>query len=387
MSVESSEGNTPLFSEADEGGWGTVRALVSASVALITFLSMPLVTLIMIGGIVAGIWLVVLRDWHTILLGIAFLFVSTVAFSFVFIPSKLLLVPAAYFAKRGKTIGFVCFGALGGLYSYAVITVWCCAVLWIFVNGATAHALVPLLVWSYGVATIPLAYTALAEYRAGGDSTGSHLATFFAQLAYFIIILLLILSPISLLGVIKVFGGFMLVSFIVQISAAILTRPAEEVPDGVNSRYWESPAESGPAVPPPPSLGVGWLCVLGGLTFGIFWVVWMFVQSFWVRKIDPKSKATLFYTLAVLTWVAAFVIGTVEQNVNTTFQMVLPTGCAILLVVGSFSVKRSLEWYYNTAEPINLHMSSPMVFLFGPIYIQYFLSEIAYWKKTGTFRP
>jgi hypothetical protein len=113
----------------------------------------------------------------------------------------------------------------------------------------------------------------------------------------------------------------------------------------------------------------------------------MFVQSLWVRKIDPKSKATLFYTLAGLTYVAGLVIGAVEQNVNTTFQMALPIGCVILLVAGSFSIKRSLEWYYNTAEPINLRLSSPMVFLFGPIYIQYFLSEIAYWKKTGTFRP
>jgi hypothetical protein len=189
--------------------------------------------------------------------------------------------------------------------------------------------------------------------------------------------------------VIKVFGGFMLVSFIVQITAAILTRPAEEAPEGINSGYSQSPKESGPAVPvsPPPSLGWGWVFVLGGLTFGIFWVVWMFVQSLWVRKIDPKSKATLFYTLAGLTYVAGLVIGAVEQNVNTTFQMALPIGCVILLVAGSFSIKRSLEWYYNTAEPINLRLSSPMVFLFGPIYIQYFLSEIAYWKKTGTFRP
>jgi hypothetical protein len=117
----------------------------------------------------------------------------------------------------------------------------------------------------------------------------------------------------------------------------------------------------------------------------------MLVQSLWVRKIDPKSKAAMFYTLAALTYGALFVIGNVEQHVNTTFQMVLQTGLwwagAILYVVGSFSIKRSLEWYYNTCEPIKLHLSSPMVFLFGTIYFQYYLSEIAYWKRTGTFRP
>jgi hypothetical protein len=169
-----------------------------------------------------------------------------------------------------------------------------------------------------------------------------------------------------------------------------LSADGRKVLEHVIARDSQSQSGAGPAVPHPPSLGWGWLCVLVGLTFGVFLVVWMLVQSVWVRKIDPKSKATLFYTLAVLTYVALFVIGNVEQNVNTTFQMVLQTGLwwagAILYVVGSFSIKRSLEWYYNTAEPIKLHLSSPMVVFFGTIYLQYFLSEIAYWKKTGTFR-
>ena len=197
--------------------------------ALIAALSLPLMILNMVGGIVAGIWLMVLRDWHTILLGIAFFFVSTVALGLVFIPSTLLALPAAYFFEKGKTIRFVCFSSLASLYSYAVITVWCCVVLFVFVKDATAHTLVPRLVWSYGVANGPLAYLALKEYGAGAEGTASQLATFFAQLAYFIIMLLVILSPISLFGVIKVFGSFMLVSFVVQMTAGILVQRAVKI--------------------------------------------------------------------------------------------------------------------------------------------------------------
>ena len=185
---------------------------------------MPLMILNIGGGIVAGVWLVVIRDWAAIILGIACFFVSSVALGWVFIPSTLLAIPAAYFFKRGKTFGFVCFSSLASLYSYAVITLWCCGILLVFVKDATAHALVPRLVWSYGVATGPFEYMALKETWAGAEGTASQLATFFAQLAYSLIVLLVIFSTITPLGVIGVFGGFMLVSFIAQMTAAILTR-------------------------------------------------------------------------------------------------------------------------------------------------------------------
>ncbi len=199
---------------------------MKALVALITALTIPVMILNAVGGIVSGIWLALLHDWKTILLGIAFFLFSTKGLGFVFIPSTVLAVPAAYFAKKGKTIGLVGFSALSSLYSYIVITVWCCGVMFVFVRDATEHALIPRLVWSYGIAIEPLAYMALNEARAGVEGSASQLATFFAQLAYFIIMLLVLFSPISLLGVVKVFGGFMVVSFVVQITAAILIQRA-----------------------------------------------------------------------------------------------------------------------------------------------------------------
>ena len=190
-------------------------------VGLITALSMPLMILNMVFGIGSGIWLAVLRDWNPILLGVAFFVVSTTVLGLVFIPASLLAAPGLYFAEKGKTVQSVCPYALSSLYSYAVITAWSCGVLFVLVKGATAHALFPRLVWSYGVAIQPLAYMALKDYRTRRkESFSSQFATFFAHVAYLIIMLLVIFSPITLLGAMKVSAGFMLVGFVVQMTAS-----------------------------------------------------------------------------------------------------------------------------------------------------------------------
>jgi hypothetical protein len=39
--------------------------------------------------------------------------------------------------------------------------------------------------------------------------------------------------------------------------------------------------------------------------------------------------------------------------------------------------------YYNSVEPINLQLSGAMTFFFGIFYLQYHMSRIARWKRTG----
>lgn len=188
---------------------------------IITALTVPLALLNMLGGIVAGIWLAILGEWGTIVRGILFFFVSTFTLSIVLIPSMLLSAPAAYCAEKGKPFGMLCFGALSNLYIIAVITVWCCGILYIFVKDATASSLIPKLIWSYGVATGPWAYMASKDQQ-GGDGFASMLATFLAELAYVVIMLMVIFSTITLLQALKVFAGFMLVGLVIQMTIAYL---------------------------------------------------------------------------------------------------------------------------------------------------------------------
>jgi hypothetical protein len=188
---------------------------------MLTALSVPLMILNVLGGIVSGIWLAVLRDWHAVWLGIVFFFVSSLILGFALMPSILLAAPAAYFAERGKTIGLVFFGGLSSLYTLALITVWCCGVLVLFVKDATHATIIPRLIWSYGVAIGPLTYMASKDQGEGTEGFGSNLATFLAELAYFIVMLSVIFLPISLLGVVKVFGSFMLVGLVIQTIVAV----------------------------------------------------------------------------------------------------------------------------------------------------------------------
>ncbi len=206
--------------------------------AFITALSIPLMILNMLGGIVAGIWLAILGQWGTIGAGILIFFVSTKILGLVIMPSMLLAAPAAVYGEKGNTVGMVCFGALSSLYILAVITAWCCGILFFFVRDATASSLIPRLLWSYGLATGPWAYMAGHDARGGGsEGFASMLATFLAQLAYVTIMILVIFTSITLLGTIKVFAGFMAVALVIQMTLATLIQREMKAAEQMRADY------------------------------------------------------------------------------------------------------------------------------------------------------
>jgi hypothetical protein len=195
---------------------------MKALMGLVTALSFPLTLLNILGGITSGIWLAVLRDWGTLGLGLGFFFFSTLILGFVLTPSLLLAAPAAYYAEKGKTLGLIFFGTLSSLYVVALITVWCCGVLFLFVRDASAATIIPRLIWSYGVATGPWGYMASKDRGSSDEGVGSTFAVFMAELAYLVIMLVVIFFGISLIGALKVFGAFMLVALVAQITTVVL---------------------------------------------------------------------------------------------------------------------------------------------------------------------
>ena len=188
--------------------------------AFLTALSIPIFIINMLGGLVSGIWLAVLREWGAIGTGVILFFISTGMIGFLLMPSMIFIAPAALCAQKGKTLGLIILGALGNLYTVAIVTAWCCGILFLFMKDATATSLIPRLIWSYGLATGPWAYIASREGRGGGGEAAS-IGTFFAELAYLVIILLVIFTPLSFLGAIQVFGAVMAVGFIFQVIVAI----------------------------------------------------------------------------------------------------------------------------------------------------------------------
>jgi hypothetical protein len=154
----------------------------------------------------------------------------------------------------------------------------------------------------------------------------------------------------------------------------------------------------------PPSLHWAIVLLLSWITWGIFGTVWMFVQSSWVKKIDPHNKATGYYVGSLVFAVLAasvsvpyaFARAIAGENVIGVALLgfliwlaiiaILAVASCVFAVAGILSMKRAMERYYTATEPIGLRLSGPMMFFFNSIYLQYHFTRIAEWKRTGTLR-
>jgi hypothetical protein len=140
----------------------------------------------------------------------------------------------------------------------------------------------------------------------------------------------------------------------------------------------------------PPNLHWALVLLFSFCTCGLFSAIWNLVQAEWMKKVDPQSKAMGYYLGAIGTLVAtAFVSfqAAAHHGPNTAVGLMNLVYIG-LLIAGRFSLKASLEQYYNTVEPIGLVLSGVMVFFFGDIYFQYKFNEIMQRKMMGGFnRP
>jgi hypothetical protein len=186
--------------------------------ATLTALTVPIAILNMTGGIVSGIWLAILGEWGEIIRGIILIVVSGFTISFALMPGLLFAGPAALAMEKSKKILGIFFGSLSVLYTVELITVWCILIMWFFVTSATERSLIPMLIWSYGVALAPWMWLAQKDQQGGGNEF-SIFTTFFAQLSYILSMIMFFLG--ATLGAIAIiFGLIMLLGSILQMSIA-----------------------------------------------------------------------------------------------------------------------------------------------------------------------
>jgi hypothetical protein len=122
--------------------------------------------------------------------------------------------------------------------------------------------------------------------------------------------------------------------------------------------------------PLPPNLHWALVVVLGIVTFGIFWIIWAFVQAAWVRKVVPKSKV-LFYLIAYVG--AAIVAATFGKSL---FNPILRLVGIVFWLMSIFSMRSEIEDYASTLNPAGLSLSGVMTFFFNVAYFQYHMPEI-----------
>ncbi len=185
---------------------------------LISVFSVPLSLLNVFGGIVSGIWLIILGKWGIIGFGIVALFISGIGLGIALMPGMLFSGPAAMLHEKGNKIGFYFFGFLSALYTILVLTIWCILVLYFFVKQANTNSIIPVLLWSYGVAVGPIAWMAQKEMQGGNEY--SMIATFFIQVAYLVSIIAILFFRVTLIDVIVLFSLIMLIGLIIQFKIA-----------------------------------------------------------------------------------------------------------------------------------------------------------------------
>lgn len=129
-------------------------------------------------------------------------------------------------------------------------------------------------------------------------------------------------------------------------------------------------------VPLPPKLH--WACVLlfSIITLGIFFIVWMFVQSRWVKKIDPTSNASLYLTTYLLLTLAGQAMSEASGNGLRAVGLLAILGAYVVFYIAMYSMRRSMLNRFAGDTALGLTLSPALVFLFSVLYFQSRMTRI-----------
>jgi hypothetical protein len=144
----------------------------------------------------------------------------------------------------------------------------------------------------------------------------------------------------------------------------------------------------------PPNLHWGLVLLFDFLTFGFFQVVWNFILSAWMKRVQPNSQALLYYVggygllflntgLSIPIYVAMMNHQHHSSNLGLSLLGIVAWA---LRLMARFNMKSMLEQHFNTVEPIGFAMSGVLTFFFGGIYIQSQLNRINEIKRVIRFQ-
>jgi hypothetical protein len=147
---------------------------------------------------------------------------------------------------------------------------------------------------------------------------------------------------------------------------------------------------TGIAYPDPPNLNWGLELLLGFLTCGLFVVVWNLIIASWANRVQPASKALMFYIVATVlivlnlggSWGIFIAIAHHAQPHHHLLGSLISLACWVVRLIARFTLRDTLEQHFNGPEPLGLRLNAVMTFFFGGIYFQYKLNEINQIKQT-----
>jgi hypothetical protein len=156
-------------------------------------------------------------------------------------------------------------------------------------------------------------------------------------------------------------------------------------------------------LPPPPDIPWFVIFIVDLFAGGLMGLVWQFLQSAWIKKIDPTSKATMWLVISLcllpLGW---FLMMGMALNISTngqpdvaavagmmsyfSFFGLVVLASFVVRIVGYFAMARSMR------EVLPRHGLVPDIggvtlFFFSVYYLQGQMSWVARWRQTGQVAP
>jgi hypothetical protein len=154
------------------------------------------------------------------------------------------------------------------------------------------------------------------------------------------------------------------------------------------------------AYPDAPNLAWGLVLLFAFFTCSLFMIVWNLVIAGWLKRVQPNSKAILYYAAAAVLFFVQIVFSSHSQTHivpgGAHWWMTYYTGHPLRNLVGiatwvvrliaRFTMRSELEEHFNGPEPVGLSLSGVMTFFFGGIYFQYHLNRINELKRLARYR-
>jgi hypothetical protein len=144
------------------------------------------------------------------------------------------------------------------------------------------------------------------------------------------------------------------------------------------------PPTAGIAYPDPPNLHWALELLLGFVTCGLFVMVWNLIIAAWANRIQPASKALMFYIAATVlivlnlggSWSILISLSHHAHPHHSVLGNLISLACWVVRLIARFTLRDTLERHFNGPEPLGLRLNPVMTFFFGGIYFQYKLNEI-----------
>lgn len=179
-----------------------------------------------------------------------------------------------------------------------------------------------------------------------------------------------------------------------QISAPYASPSSPSPSSGLIANY-PSPSAGADSDLVPPSLNWALVLLFSFLSLGIFSWVWSLNEASFAKRLEGGKNAQMLMIIAVVGQAAYFLVYMGTQTANydnvrmglSLFESICWLGSLIVFFVAVFQIRQALLTHYNTTEPIGLRLSGAMTFFFNILYLQYHLTRIAKWKRTGILDP